>query len=86
MPQRISNQTDKNYDAFTALLPDIIGTQEGKFALLHDSELVSFFDSSISAYVEGVTRYGIGGFSVQEVTNETENLGFYSYAGYPGQA
>jgi hypothetical protein len=85
VPQQ-SNEVDKNYDAFLAILPKIIHDHQGRFALLHDGELLDYFDSSIDAYLEGMKRIGVGKFSVQQVTTESDNLGFYSYAGYPGQA
>jgi hypothetical protein len=85
VPQQL-NEVDKNYDAFLAILPNIIHDHRGRFALLHDGELKDFFDSSMDAYLEGVRIIGIGNFSVQQVTTESDNLGFYSYAGYPGQA
>jgi hypothetical protein len=85
VPQQ-SNEVDKNYEAFLAILPKILCTHNGSFALLHEGEVQGFFDSSIDAYLEGIEKIGVGNFSIQQVTTESDNLGFYSYTGYPGQA
>ncbi len=80
MPETES-QIDRNYQAFVARLPELLQTHPGKFALLHDEHIDEFFQSALAAVNEGARRFGMGAFSVQEVTSEVENLGFYSYAG-----
>ena len=72
---------DKNYEAFLALLPELLPTHAGKLALMHDGRLVDFFDSFPDAMRFGESKYGsIENFSVQEVTNRVASLGAYSYA------
>jgi hypothetical protein len=53
---------------------------------LYKQQIVSYFNSAIEAMTEGHRQYGEGEYSVQEVTDEIENLGFYSYAGAALQA
>lgn len=80
------DQVERNFCAFLSKLPDILATARGRFALLHDEEIKDFFDRAADAVAEGSKRFGQGAFSVQEVTEEVESLGFYSYAGGKVQA
>jgi len=84
MPQAAQAQVDNNYVAFEALLPKIIKTHAGQFALMSSGEIVDYFDNSLAATLAGARRFGVGGFSVQEVTDQADNLGFYSYVGGAG--
>lgn len=80
------SETERNYAAFLSQLPDLEQTYGGKFALLHAQKVVEYFDSAADAVMAGMRRFGQGAYSVQEVTGEVENLGFYSYAGGALQA
>lgn len=84
--QQIDSEVDRNFDAFSAMLPDLLQRAPGKFALLHGEQLVELYENSVAAVVEGLRRFGEGRYSVQEVTKMADNLGFYSYAGGAGQA
>jgi hypothetical protein len=79
-------ESERNYAAFISQLPDLVDTHGGQFALLHAQKVVEYFESAADAVIEGTRRFGRGQYSVQEVTDEIENLGFYSYAGGPLQA
>lgn len=80
------SETERNYAAFLSQLRDLIDDHRGKFALLHTQKVQGFFDSPVHAVIEGNRRFGSGSYSVQEVTDEIESLGFYSYAGGSVQA
>ena len=82
----VADEVDRNYEAFIALLPDILSRHRGQYALLHNQNIVTYFGNSLSAMVEGMRQFGDGRFSVQEVTTEKDNLGFYSYVGVSGQS
>jgi hypothetical protein len=84
MPQAAQTQVDSNYKAFEAILPDILQTHGGQFALISSGEIVEYFENSLAATLAGARRFGVGGFSVQEVTEQAEHLGFYSYVGGTG--
>ena len=86
MTTTCANEVDRNFDAFLKILPDLLQRAPGKYALLHKEKLVALFDDSISAFVEGVQKYGSDQYSVQEVTEQADSLGFYSYAGSAGKA
>lgn len=84
MAQAQQNETDRNYDAFLAQLPQIMGKYAGMYALLHECQIVEYYRGSLEATLAGAKRFGLGAFSVQEVTDEPEHLGFYSYVGGSG--
>jgi len=84
MSQAAQNQVDTNYTAFEAVLPEILAAHSGEFALLHQGEIVEYFETSLAATIAGAKRFGLGDFSVQEVSAEPEHLGFYSYVGGTG--
>ena len=71
---------DKNYQAFRAMLPDLIKTNLGKFALMHDEQIVEFFDTARDAMLYGEREFPDGVFSVQQVTTSVVDLGYFSHA------
>lgn len=79
-------ETERNYAAFMSKLPDLLESHRGEYALLHVQQVVGYYNSAAEAVMAGLTRYGAGAYSVQEVSGEVENLGFYSYAGGALQA
>ena len=86
MAHQAPSEVDTNYEAFVAQLPNILEGRRGQYALLHRREIIGYYGSAIEAATDGHRRFGEGGYSVQEVTDEADNLGFYSYAGGAGQA
>ena len=73
------DEVDRNWAAFRTLLPDIIHAHRGRHALMKDQEVVDYFDGSWAAFEEGKRRFRGEPFSVQEVTDEVVDLGFYSH-------
>ncbi len=73
-------QVAPNYAAFAAQLPELLRSHPGEFALMRDERIVGFFGSGRDAYLAGCERFGLGGFSVQEVTDVPADLGFFSHA------
>jgi hypothetical protein len=76
----MATQVDRNYEAFKRLLPEILSSHAGKFAVMHDEQIVEYFDSLADAVRFGNTEFGDANFSIQEVTSQNINLGYYSYA------
>lgn len=77
------SQVDVNYRAFQAKLSELLATHAGKLALMHDGDIVDFFDSYADAVRFGVEKFGeIRNFSVQEVTHSALSMGLYSYVGH----
>ena len=80
--EQIQDQIDRNYTAFKALLPDLMKTSGGKWALLHNATLEGVFDTARDAWLAGTKLYADGLFSVQEVRNRAVDLGRFSHAVY----
>lgn len=79
-----TGEIEGNFEAFEAALPAIIKAHAGEFALIHQREIQGFYKSSLAATLEGLQKFGAGEFSVQEVAEQPEHLGFYSYVGGTG--
>ncbi|HLH76100.1 MAG TPA: hypothetical protein VKV28_04760 [Candidatus Binataceae bacterium] len=80
MPDTEKDEVRRNYEAFRRLLPNLLVSHRGKFALLHDGQVVEFFDTAGDAYKVGLKNYGQSKFSIQEVTDGSVDLGFYTHA------
>lgn len=76
-----TREIDHNFDFFQRNLARILVEHEGQYALLNNGAFVGFFDKPGDAYREGETRFGDGLFSIQPVTREPLDLGFFSHAG-----
>jgi len=53
MAEPTQEQIEINYKAFQEKLPDLIKSHPGKLALMHDGEVVAFFDTMADAYTAG---------------------------------
>lgn len=71
---------DENYIAFSEMLPELIKTNAGKFVVMREKEIVEYFDTFRDAMVYGSKTYNDGLFSVQEITQKTVDLGWFSHA------
>lgn len=78
-----NNRTEmikRNYEAFVELLPNLVKTHGGKFALMREGKVIEFFDTARDAYFAGLKLYPDQMFSVQEVVEIPVDLGFFSQA------
>ena len=75
-------EVDKNFAAFQKLLPDLLRTHPGKYAVMHDGKVIEFCDTFSDAVRLGHAKFSDYKFSVQEITSENVSLGFHSYALY----
>ena len=81
MSELHQQQIQQNYEAFCARLPQLVITHRGKFALMHDSEIVEFFDTARDAYVAGQKLFPDDQlFSIQEIVETPIDLGYFSHA------
>jgi hypothetical protein len=81
MGDPLSDEVEQNYAAFMKELPSLLPTQRGKFALMRQGKIVEFFDTARDAHVAGRELYKTDGlYSVQEVTDVSADLGFFSHA------
>lgn len=76
-------QIEMNYKAFEEMLSSIIVEHRNKHALMKDGKIIEYFDTSRDALIAGELLYGNlyeqGRYSVQRVTDEVINLGFWAY-------
>ena len=79
--QRQREEVDRNYDAFTRVLGTILSDHRDKLALMRDGGIVGYFDTPRQALEAAYERFADGVFSIQEVTDEPIDLGFWSHVG-----
>ena len=72
-------EVDQNYDAFQRQLSTILPKHRNEYALMHAKQVVAFYHSPGDAYRAGLAQFGKQPFSIQEVTDEPIDLGFYSH-------
>jgi hypothetical protein len=71
-------EVDRNYDWFQRNLARLLEDHAGQYALLKARKVVSFHDGPGTAYRAGLALFPDEIFSVQEVTDEPVDLGFWS--------
>lgn len=76
----IQAEVDKNFEAFQRLLPELIETHHGKFALMRGKKIVQIFDTVHDAVVFAKEKFEDDLFSVQKITNQAADLGIFSHA------
>ncbi|MGF1550202.1 MAG: hypothetical protein ACFBQW_06685 [Sphingomonadaceae bacterium] len=72
-------EVERNYDAFVRMLAEILPAHRDQLALMRDGEIVGYFDTPGEAYREALKRFPDQIFSIQEVTDEPIDLGFWSH-------
>ena len=77
---RQKQEVDRNYDAFNRQLSKILKKHRNQFALMRDGRVVGYFCKPGEANKAGVERFPDNIFSIQEVTDEPIDLGFWSHA------
>ncbi len=80
MPKLIQDEVDLNYEAFQKLLPTIVTSHHGKYALMKDQEIKGYYSSAADARGAGNLAFPDKMFSIQHVTDESIQLRFYNYA------
>jgi hypothetical protein len=76
---RQKRQVDENYDVFVRMLAGLLPEHQDELALMRDGKIIAFFESPADAYRTAVERFPDGIFSIQEVTDEPIDLGFWSH-------
>lgn len=76
---RQKHEVDHNYDAFVRILGSLLPKHRDEYALMRDGQIVGFFTKPGEANRAGVDRFPDGIFSIQEVTDEPIDLGFWSH-------
>jgi Family of unknown function (DUF5678) len=73
-------QVDQNYEAFRAMLHNIMPEHANKYALMKDGEVVGYYSTLEDAYTTANRFFNGEAFSVQKVTDIQVDLGFFSHA------
>lgn len=83
MDKRLQNQqVDQNYDAFMRVLGSIIDQHRDQLALMRDGKIVGYFDTPRDALKAADTLFPDKIFSIQDVTDEPIDLGFWSHVAH----
>jgi hypothetical protein len=73
-------EVERNYAEFTKLLPTIDHSRANKFALMKDGKIIDFFSTAEDARTAATHFIRDGIFSIQKVSRDEINLGFYNNA------
>jgi hypothetical protein len=73
-------EVDQNYEAFKKRLPELLKSEAGRFALMHNQEVIACFDTSRDALQAGRKLFASKHFSIQEITRQAVDLGYFSHA------
>jgi hypothetical protein len=71
-------EVDANFAEFEKNLPLLLREHAGKYALYRRRGVIEFFDTFADACRAGRKLYSDGIFSVQDVTDHKNDLGWYS--------
>ena len=75
---RLQKEIDANFKVFSKNLDQYMAQHQGKYALMRDGEVRSFFLSWQDDYNAGNLIYDDAIFSIQKVTRTPVDLGFFS--------
>ena len=85
MPHSVEVEIERNYAAFKDMLPNLMRDHEGQYALLHNQKLEGVYPTAGDADRAGYRKLNEAPYSIQLVSDEPIDLGFYSYALFKGQ-
>jgi hypothetical protein len=77
--ERQRRQINENYDVFVRQLGDLLPLHRDKYALMRDGKIIGIFDNPGEANRIGIEMFADEFFSIQEVTDEPIDLGFWSH-------
>ncbi|WP_125993366.1 hypothetical protein [Sphingomonas sp. S-NIH.Pt15_0812] len=75
----LQQEIDGNFDAFQRVVQSLIPSRKGQWALMRRGEIVSYHGNAAAAEGAGMARYDDDLFSIQEVTDEVVDLGYFSH-------
>ena len=76
---RQRNEVDRNYDAFVRMLAGLLPEHRDQLALMREGSVVGFYGTPREALEAATEKFPDGIFSIQEVTDEPIDLGFWSH-------
>lgn len=72
----MNDQVNQNKTAYEKIKSEMEAKHLGQVALMHDGEIVNFYNDFKDAYSIGVEKYGLGEFTLQEIGEQPIKLGF----------
>jgi hypothetical protein len=72
-------EVDRNYDAYARILGTLLSDHRDQLALMRDGKVVGFYCTPREAIEAATEKFCDGIFSIQEVTDEPIDLGFWSH-------
>ena len=82
MDEKYQAETDANFKVFQEMLPELLGREPNRWALMRHGACAGFFDTLRDAHITGRVLYEDDLFSVQQVTAEVVDLGWFSHTVY----
>ena len=76
---RQKREVDRNYDAFMRMLSSLLSEHRDQYALMRTGEVVGFYNTPRQVLEAAAERFPDGIFSIQEVTDDPIDLGFWSH-------
>ena len=74
----MSDQLERNWDAFMASREELEDDHLGRTVLMHDGKIVSIYNDSGDAYAIGCEKFGLGNFSVETIGSQPKSLGCFT--------
>lgn len=79
-------EIDKNLEFFRSKLPELMSGHRGRYVLLKNANIVGIYDTVRDAQMTGSKFFPDGIFSVQKVTDQPVDLGYFSHAVHLGSS
>ena len=70
MKMRRELKSERNYEIFKALEPELIQEKKGQYALMREGKVIAFYKESIEAHSAGWGLFPDGRFSFHEIGRE----------------
>ena len=81
MAHTVEVEIERNYAAFKDIISDLLAEKnEGSYALMRDQRLQGIYSTAGAAARAGYAKYRDQPYSVQLISDEPVDLGFFSYA------
>ncbi|MHC8509746.1 MAG: hypothetical protein ACYYKD_10235 [Rhodospirillales bacterium] len=75
----LRREVDQNYEAFNEMLPELLKTAPDQFVLLRGKENIAVFETADDAFIFAEAQYPDGVYSVQQITSDIVDLGYFSH-------
>ncbi len=73
-------EIERNLRVFREKLQNLKLHHAGRYVLMHSEEIVGIYDTVRDAQTTGAAMFSDGIFSIQKVSSDPINLGYFSYA------